>query len=143
MSDEITMTARRPYLVRAVFEWILDNELTPHLVVDADYPDCQVPWQFVQDGQIILNIAPSAVSNFTMDNDSVAFNARFSGKPHRVIVPMGAVMALYARENGAGSIFEPEASYDQTAAEAAAKAEAKQSQADDNKPAGSHLRVIK
>ncbi|RUO62656.1 ClpXP protease specificity-enhancing factor [Pseudidiomarina insulisalsae] len=102
------MSARRPYMLRAVYEWLVDNQLTPHLVVDANQPGCQVPFEFVQDGQIVLNIAPSAVGNLQLANDRVEFNARFSGKPHHVYVPMVAVVALYARENGAGTIFEEE-----------------------------------
>lgn len=102
------MTARRPYMLRAVYEWLVDNQLTPHLVVDAEQPGCQVPFEFVKDGQIVLNIAPSAVGSLQLANDRVEFNARFSGKPQRVYVPMIAVVALYARENGAGTIFEEE-----------------------------------
>ncbi|WP_405035606.1 ClpXP protease specificity-enhancing factor [Pseudidiomarina sp. CB1] len=108
MSDLTAMTARRPYMLRAVYEWLVDNQLTPHLVVDAEQPGCQIPFEFVKDGQIVLNIAPSAVGNLQLANDRVEFNARFSGKPHRVYVPMVAVVALYARENGAGTIFEEE-----------------------------------
>ncbi|WP_417665833.1 ClpXP protease specificity-enhancing factor [Pseudidiomarina sp.] len=155
------MTPRRPYLVRAVYEWIIDNQVTPHLVVDADYPGCQVPWQFVQDGQIILNISPTAVTNFVVDNESVQFNARFSGNPHRVIVPMGAILALYARENGAGSVFEPEPYYDTPSVtaleqsseqlsseidedEETAPSEPKsKSKTTKKKSSGSHLRVVK
>lgn len=108
MSELTAMTARRPYMLRAVYEWLVDNQLTPHLVVDAEQPGCQVPFEFVKDGQIVLNIAPSAVGNLQLANDRVEFNARFSGKPQRVYVPMIAVVALYARENGAGTIFEEE-----------------------------------
>lgn len=108
MSDLTAMTARRPYMLRAVYEWLVDNQLTPHLVVAANTPGCQVPFEFVEDGQIVLNIAPSAVGNLQLANDSVEFNARFSGKPHHVIVPMHAVVALYARENGAGTVFDEE-----------------------------------
>ena len=108
MSDLTAMTARRPYMLRAVYEWLVDNQLTPHLVVAANTPGCQVPFEFVEDGQIILNIAPSAVGNLQLSNDRVEFHARFSGKPHHVIVPMHAAVALYARENGAGSVFDEE-----------------------------------
>lgn len=108
MSELTAMTARRPYMLRAVYEWLVDNQLTPHLVVDAEQPGCQVPFEFVKDGQIVLNIAPSAVGNLQLANDRVEFNARFSGKPQRVYIPMIAVVALYARENGAGTIFEDE-----------------------------------
>ncbi|CUA86877.1 ClpXP protease specificity-enhancing factor [Pseudidiomarina woesei] len=146
------MTPRRPYLVRAVYEWILDNQLTPHLVVDADYPGCQVPWQFVQDGQIILNISPTAVTNFVIDNHSIQFNARFSGSPHRVIVPMGAAMALYARENGAGSMFDAEPHYDnpqpvayteESEQPASTSTDSESQTKKPKKSSGSHLRVIK
>ncbi len=105
------MTPRRPYLVRAFYEWLVDNELTPHLVVEATLPGVRVPVEFVQDGQIILNVAPRAVGNLEISNDAIMFNARFSGRPHSVIVPMYAVQAIYARENGAGTMFEPEDAY--------------------------------
>jgi stringent starvation protein B len=106
------MTPRRPYLVRAFYEWLLDNELTPHLMVDANMSGVRVPLEFVQDGQIILNVAPRAVGNIEISNEVITFQARFSGKPHSVIVPMYAVLAIYARENGAGTMFEPEEAYD-------------------------------
>ncbi|SMY36766.1 Stringent starvation protein B [Photobacterium malacitanum] len=106
------MTPRRPYLLRAFYDWLVDNDLTPHLVVDAMLPGVKVPMEFVSDGQIILNIAPMAVGNLELSNEAVSFSARFSGRPHSVIVPMYAVLAIYARENGAGTMFEPEAAYD-------------------------------
>ncbi|MGY5452085.1 ClpXP protease specificity-enhancing factor [Agarivorans sp. MS3-6] len=106
------MSPNRPYLLRAFFDWLLDNELTPHLVVDATQANVTVPSQFVNDGQIVLNIAPSAVVSFDMDLHHVGFNARFGGKPFQVYVPMAAVIAIYARENGAGTAFEPEAAYE-------------------------------
>lgn len=106
------MKPRRPYLVRAYYDWLLDNNLTPHLVVDAMLPGVQVPMDFVRDGQIVLNIAPRAVGNLELGNDAIRFNARFGGIPQQVDVPMAAVLALYARENGAGTLFEPEVAYD-------------------------------
>jgi len=102
------MTPNRPYLLRAFYDWIVDNDCTPHLVVNAEYPAVQVPMQFVQDGQIVLNISPSAVTHFDMDNQQLSFNARFSGQPMQVYVPMGAVLAIYARENGEGTVFTQE-----------------------------------
>ena len=102
------MTPNRPYLLRAFFDWIVDNQCTPHLVVNADFPAVQVPTQFVQDGQIVLNISPSAVTQFAMDNQQLSFNARFGGQPMQVYVPMGAVLAIYARENGEGTVFTAE-----------------------------------
>ncbi|WP_390623646.1 ClpXP protease specificity-enhancing factor [Vibrio mangrovi] len=105
------MTPRRPYMLRAFYDWLLENDLTPHLVVDATLPGVRVPVEFIQDGQIILNIAPRAVGNLELGNDAIMFNARFGGSPHSVIVPVYAVQAIYARENGAGTMFEPEDSY--------------------------------
>lgn len=113
------MTPRRPYLVRAFYDWLVDNDLTPHLVVDATLPGVKVPMEFVSDGQIVLNIAPRAVGNLELGNEAISFNARFSGRPHSVIVPLYAVMAIYARENGAGTMFEPEPAYEPELAEQA------------------------
>ncbi|EKE85354.1 ClpXP protease specificity-enhancing factor [Idiomarina xiamenensis] len=107
------MTPKRPYLLRAIYQWLLDNQLTPHLVVDATIPGVVVPRDFVNEGQIVLNINPSAVGGLALGDDEISFNARFSGQPMKVQVPMAAAMALYARENGAGAIFEPEAQYDE------------------------------
>ncbi|MCC4308177.1 ClpXP protease specificity-enhancing factor [Alcanivorax marinus] len=105
MSDE--MTPNRPYLIRAMHEWICDNGLTTHLAVDARYPGAEVPQEFVQDGQIVLNIAPRAVTAFEAGNEEISFSARFGGVPHTVRVPVEAVMAVFARENGQGMAFEP------------------------------------
>lgn len=107
------MTPNRPYLLRAFYDWITDNQCTPYLVVNADFPQVQVPTQFVQDGQIVLNINPSAVMQFEMDNQQISFNARFSGQPMQVYVPMGAVLAIYARENGEGTVFTAEETYEE------------------------------
>ncbi len=113
--DMSQLSPRRPYLLRAFYDWLLDNQLTPHLVVDITLPGVEVPMEYARDGQIVLNIAPRAVGNLELANDEVRFNARFGGVPRQVYVPMGAVMAIYARENGAGTMFEPEAAYDDDA----------------------------
>ncbi|MGF1685847.1 ClpXP protease specificity-enhancing factor [Photobacterium japonica] len=105
------MTPRRPYLLRAFYDWLVDNDLTPHLVVDATLPGVRVPMEFVSDGQIVLNIAPRAVGNLELGDEAISFSARFSGRPHSVHVPMYAALAIYARENGAGTMFEPEPAY--------------------------------
>ncbi|HAT7592441.1 ClpXP protease specificity-enhancing factor [Citrobacter sp. TBCS-15] len=110
------LTPRRPYLLRAFYEWLLDNQLTPHLVVDVTLQDVRVPMEYARDGQIVLNIAPRAVGNLELTNDEVRFNARFGGVPRQVSVPLAAVLAIYARENGAGTMFEPEAAYDEDVA---------------------------
>jgi stringent starvation protein B len=111
--DLSQLSPRRPYLLRAFYEWLLDNQLTPHLVVDVTLPGVRVPMEYARDGQIVLNIAPRAVGNLELGNDEVRFNARFGGVPRQVEVPMAAVLAVYARENGAGTMFEPEAAYDE------------------------------
>jgi len=106
------LSARRPYLLRAFYDWLLDNQLTPHLVVDINLQGVQVPLEYARDGQIVLNIAPRAVGNLELGNDEVRFNARFGGVPRQVFVPMAAILAIYARENGAGTMFEPEPAYE-------------------------------
>ncbi|PHM71365.1 ClpXP protease specificity-enhancing factor [Xenorhabdus kozodoii] len=106
------MSPRRPYLLRAHYEWLLDNDMTPHLVVDVNFYGVNVPIEYAQNGQIILNISPRAVGNLQLTNDEVRFNARFGGVARQVTVPMAAVIAVYARENGAGMMFEPELAYD-------------------------------
>lgn len=104
------MKSSRPYLARALYEWLLDNELTPYIVVDAEYENVEVPRQFVQNGQIVLNLGPTAVRDLDMGNDVIRFSARFSGKSELLFVPLPALIALYARENGVGMVFghEPE-----------------------------------
>lgn len=104
------MKSSRPYIALALYEWLLDNELTPHLVVDATQPGVEVPRQFVQNGQIVLNVAPTAVRDLFMENQAIGFNARFGGQPMQVMIPTPALIAIYARENGAGMVFghEPE-----------------------------------
>lgn len=140
------MTSNRPYLLRAFFDWIVDNQCTPHLVVNADFPNVIVPMQFVQDGQIVLNINPTAVAQFNMDNHEVSFNARFGGQPMRVVVPVGAVLAIYARENGEGTVFTPE-DFSEYEEHEENPLEEVSTEGDNNdeppKKRGSHLKVIK
>ncbi len=100
------ITPTRPYLVRAIYEWINDNLLTPYLLINAEEKGVFVPQQYIKDGQIVLNIAPHAVNQLIMDNDAVGFSARFGGVPQQVYVPMRAIMGLYARENGQGLFFD-------------------------------------
>ena len=102
------MTSSRPYLIRALHEWVLDNDMTPYLLVDATREGVDVPPQSVQDGKIILNISPSAVQGLSLGNECVEFNARFGGIPTHVSVPTAAVLAIYARENGRGMVFAEE-----------------------------------
>ncbi|MES2719825.1 MAG: ClpXP protease specificity-enhancing factor [Pseudomonadota bacterium] len=100
------MKGTRPYLVRAINEWIIDQGWTPHLLVNAFWPGAQVPEAFVEDGRIVLNINPSAVRELLLNNTEVSFSARFAGVPHWVQVPIGAILGIYARENGEGLFFE-------------------------------------
>jgi len=102
------MQPSRGYLIRALHEWILDNDCTPHIVVDAEIQGVMVPSQFVTDGQIVLNVSPGAVQGLSLDVDSVSFSARFGGVPVNVYVPVVAVLAIYARENGMGMGFGAE-----------------------------------
>ena len=99
------MTSTRPYLLRAMYEWMLDNDLTPQLVVDAEHDDVSVPRQFVADGRIVLNVSPSAVRDLELGQQRVRFKARFNGAPFEVDVPVRCVQAVFARENGAGMTF--------------------------------------
>jgi stringent starvation protein B len=100
------VTPSRPYLVRAINEWLVDNNLTPHVLVDATRPGVQVPAAYVQDGRIVLNVAPGAVRDLFIRNEALSFSARFGGMPMQVSVPMAAVLAIYARENGQGMFFD-------------------------------------
>ena len=99
------MTSSRPYLVRAMYQWIVDNGTTPYLLVDADAESSQLPSEHIQDGKIVLNIAPMAISGLILGDEEITFNARFSGKPRAIHVPIQAVLAIYARENGQGMMF--------------------------------------
>ena len=108
----MNMTSNQPYMLRAFYEWIVDNNLTPYIVVDANVPGTQVPVEHVRDGQIVLNVSPSACGKMQMNNEDVSFEARFGGVARVLNVPTRAVLAIYAKENGAGTVFsideEPE-----------------------------------
>ncbi|BCX81467.1 stringent starvation protein B [Methylomarinovum caldicuralii] len=108
------MTPLRPYLIRAIYEWIVDNVLTPYVLVDAERDGVDVPRQYVQDGRIVLNLSPTAVVGLEMDNEAVSFQARFSGTPMRVYLPVRAILAIYAQETGRGMVFDEEMDGDET-----------------------------
>jgi stringent starvation protein B len=99
------MTSHRPYLLRALYEWIVDNGMTPHVLVDAGQPGVRVPQHAINDGKVVLNIAERAVMRLQMDNESVRFSARFGGVSHPVDVPVAAIVAIYARETGQGMVL--------------------------------------
>ena len=102
------MISTRPYLIRAFYEWIVDSNCTPHIVVNAEEKNVEVPRAFVEAGQIVLNIAMPAVQNLALNNEAVSFQARFGGVAHEIYVPVHAIMAIYARENGRGMVFSEE-----------------------------------
>jgi stringent starvation protein B len=104
----MSMTSHRPYLVRALNEWILENNCTPYILVNAFETGVLVPQSFVKDGQIVLNISPVAVQGLVISNEGIEFNGRFGGIPTRVYVPTAAILGIYAKENGQGMIFEIE-----------------------------------
>lgn len=97
--------SRRPYLLRAMYEWMADCGHTPHAIVDATQPDVQVPVAFVKDGRIVLNISPTATQGLLIGADTMEFSARFGGVSHYVRVPVNAVLGIYARESGEGMVF--------------------------------------
>ena len=101
----MNMTSNRPYLIRAMFDWIIENNLTPYLLVNADFPDVQIPKEYVKEGRIVLNISPMACRGLHLNNDRIVFTARFSGQAEQVVIFPTAVLAIYAKENGAGMEF--------------------------------------
>ena len=106
------MTAQKPYLLRALYEWIVDNGLTPYVLVRVTSSTVRVPADYVKDGQIVLNVAPSAVRNLVIENDSLSCDGRFGGKAFPINVPMGAVMAIYSKETSEGMMFDAQAGDD-------------------------------
>ena len=110
---EYKASPKRPYLLRAYYDWLVDNSFTPYLVVDATYLGVNVPVEYVKDGQIVLNLSANATGNLQLTNDFIQFNARFKGVSRELYIPMGAALAIYARENGDGVMFEPEEVYDE------------------------------
>ncbi|EGY28357.1 Stringent starvation protein B [Candidatus Regiella insecticola 5.15] len=106
------ISPRRPYLLRAFYDELINNQLTPYLLVDSTDPNVKLPPGQGCDGRIVLNLSPYAVENLQLGNHEVSFNASFNYIPYHVIVPMKAVLAIYAKENGEGMVFEKEAAYD-------------------------------
>lgn len=101
----MSMTSSRPYLIRALYEWIVDNELTPYLLVDATQEGLHAPLEYADKGKLVLNVAPRAVRALKLGNSAIDFNARFGGSARDVHLPVQAVLAVYARENGQGMLF--------------------------------------
>lgn len=109
MSNEFVetpiLTSTKPYLVRAIYEWITDNECTPYIIVNAEADNVEVPSQYVEDGRIILNVSEDAVRDLQITNEFLEFNARFNGVATQVYTPVLAILAIYAQENGHGMVF--------------------------------------
>lgn len=151
------MTSQRPYLLRALYEWVVDNGMTPHVLVDAQMPGVKVPRHAVKEGRIVLNIAERAVTRLDIGNDAVRFTARFAGVSQAVNVPLYAVIALYARETGQGMALPPDPEGadsppgDEARAPASDAIELASPSSDDEDPRdpveppkrGSHLRIVK
>ena len=129
------MTSSRPYLVRAMYQWIADNGMTPHLLVDALVEGTQIPSEHVQNGKIILNIAPMAITNLVLGDTEVTFSARFSGKSLAIHIPIDAVLAIYAKENGQGMMFSED--------DGAVSSSDDDPEPDPDKPKRPSLRVVK
>lgn len=102
------MTSSRPYLLRAIYEWILDNNMTPFLLVDTTITGVHVPEQYIENNRILLNILPEAVHQMVIGNEAVTFNARFNNKPCKIYVPVSAVISIYTKETGDGIVFSLE-----------------------------------
>jgi stringent starvation protein B len=123
------VTPHRPYLLRAMYQWILDNNATPYIIVSTSVAGVVVPAGHAENGRIVLNISPTSIRNLIIGNDSIDFDGRFGGKPFHVTAPVGSVMAVYAKETGEGMAFEAEASADEPAPRGPSP--------------GGHLRVVK
>ncbi len=152
--DAPQMSSHRPYLLRALYEWIVDNGMTPHVLVDATQPGVRVPAHAVKDGRIVLNIAERAVGGLRMDNDALRFSARFGGVSQSVLVPLPAVIAVYARETGQGMALpdDPRAAAAPVMAAPVAATETEAPAPDEDGPPdgpaeppkrGGHLRIVK
>lgn len=107
------MVSSRPYLIRAMHEWIIASDLTPYVLVDANYKDVVIPIEYVEDGKILLNISPGATQHLNLGNEFIIFSARFSGKAMEVSFPIEAALAVYAKENGRGMMFNTDGTDDE------------------------------
>ena len=129
------MTSSKPYLVRALYEWILDNDNTPYILVDTSSDQVSIPNGIASDGKVVLNLAPAAIQNLEMTNDFISFSARFNGVGEQIFVPVPSLLAVYARENGEGMMFPNDDDANSTAGGEAVKP--------DPKSTGPTLKVIK
>ena len=102
------MTSIRFYLVDALIRWLLDNDCVPHIVLQCDLPNVNVPQEFVNDNQLVLSVAPQAVQNFSLTKSIITFDTRFQGVSHRIAAPVGSIIGVYARGSSVGMMFDPE-----------------------------------
>ena len=102
------MTSSKPYLIRGLYQWLLDNQVTPYILVDTSSVDVMVPRGIASDGKVVLNLSPSAIQNLEMTNDYISFSARFNGVEQEIYCPIASILAIYARENGEGMMFNQE-----------------------------------
>jgi len=129
------MTSLKPYLIRSIYEWIIDNHLTPHLLVDAENFDSVLPEDYIEEGKIVLNVRPEAIQGLVLGNEEIQFDARFSVQPIHIVTPVAAILAIYARENGRGMVFDPEDYQDDD--------NSSNPELEQPKPGKPHLRVVK
>lgn len=147
------MIPKRPYFFRAFYDWITDNGLTPHLVVDANYQDVSVPLAYVENGKIVLNASVNAVQGLVLEDEYVSFSARFSGKPFNIYLPIYSILGIYAAENGDGIVLseldgdEPPPPPAKSSPALSSVSEGKNSASSTKRPSGkkrpSHLKVVK
>ncbi len=126
------MTSSKPYLIRALYEWVLDNNTTPYILVDTSNDQVSIPAGIANDGKVVLNLSPTAIQNLEMTNEHISFSARFNGVSEDLYCPVSSLMAIYARENGEGMMFPVEESSDSG-----------QPPAEGDKPSGPTLKIIK
>jgi stringent starvation protein B len=144
-NETTSMSSNRPYLLRAIYDWISDNNLTPYVLVDAGYEGVRVPPQVIKNGQVVLNLAMRAVANLDLGNEWISFQARFSGVSQAIHIPVQAVLALYAQENGQGMMFPADDSGDAPPTTAAESDDTPPPDDGGDKPkrGAPHLRVVK
>ena len=139
-----TSESTRPYLVRAIHEWCLDNSLTPQIMVDVAVEGVSVPMEFVKDDRIVLNLHPNAVRDLEIGNEFLLFSARFSGRAEEIILPVESVLAVYARENGQGIVFQADGSGITPPSPVVKKSAQDPLAPDESRPRdGPHLKVVK
>ena len=135
------MLSNKPYLIRAFHEWIVDSNCTPYLLVNAMYPHCKVPQDYIENGEITLNIAPHAIRDLSIKNDFIDFQASFSGVVYTISVPVKAVLAIYAHENQQGMFFDYEES-DDSITTMSSEVPPSQQETKQDKTRVSHLRLV-